>query len=122
MKKSILQEIIDNTPVATKKYVQKQGEIAAQISTILKDRSIKQKEFAKMLDMKESQLSKILAGNANLTLKTIAKIEAELDADIIQIPLFKSRNVTVVHRVKEKSSHRPFVSLEPKMKTSKTGS
>lgn len=36
--------------------------------------------------MKESQLSKILAGNANLTLKTITRLEVALHEEIVVIP------------------------------------
>ena len=92
-------EIVEKIPSSTKKFVQKQGEIAVQISKILKDNKITQKEFAKSLNMKESQLSKILAGNANLTLKTITKIEAKLGVDVIQVPLFGKGNVTIIHKI-----------------------
>ncbi|MFO7890230.1 MAG: helix-turn-helix transcriptional regulator [bacterium] len=99
MKKTMFRKIVEKIPLSTKKFVQKQGEIAAQIYKILKDDNITQKEFAKRLDMKESQLSKILAGNANLTLKTITKIEAELGVDVVQIPLFEKDNITVIHKI-----------------------
>lgn len=89
MKKTMFDKLVEKIPYSTKKLVQKQGEIAVQIFKILKDNKITQKEFAKNVNMKDSQLSKILAGNANLTLKTITKIEAELGIDIIHILLFK---------------------------------
>jgi len=89
------QELLINVPGETKKFVEKQGEIAALIATVLKKRSIKQKEFAKEIGMKESQLSKILAGNANLTIKTISKIELALGTNIIEIPNFKQKETTV---------------------------
>ena len=73
--------------------MQKQGEIAVQIGTLLKNKRITQKEFAKKVGMKESQLSKILAGNSNCTLKTITKIEVALNEDIIVIPMF-NREIT----------------------------
>ena len=44
--------------------------------------------------MKESQLSKILAGNANLTLKTIARIESALSTDIIEVTSFKKDHMS----------------------------
>ena len=60
-----------------------------QIGAILKAKGITQKQLAKKIGMKESQLSKILAGNANCTLKTITKIEHALDEDIIAVPIFR---------------------------------
>ena len=90
---TLFQKIISETPKAVKKFVQKQGDMAVQITSILKNKGIKQKEFAKQIGMKEPQLSKILAGNANCTLKTITKIEAALDEDIITVPMFTDKKI-----------------------------
>lgn len=87
--KTLFDQLLSRVPSDITKFVQKQGEIAVQIGTILKKKGMTQKEFAKLLDMKESQLSKILSGNANCTLKTITKIENALREDIIIIPLFR---------------------------------
>ena len=87
------QDLLKNVPEETKKFVQKQGEIAAQIASILQRKGIKQKVFAKEIGMKESQLSKILAGNANLTIKTIARIESALSTDIIEVSSFRQNQM-----------------------------
>jgi len=87
----MFRQLLDEISPEIKKYVQKQGEIAAQIAEILTARNMTQKELAQQLNMKESQLSKILAGNANLTLRTITKIESALGVDVIQIPMFASK-------------------------------
>ena len=47
-----------------------------------------QKELAEKLGVKESFISRILAGHENLTLKTITKLESALESDIIQVPMF----------------------------------
>ncbi|MCK5149279.1 helix-turn-helix transcriptional regulator [bacterium] len=93
MSQSILEKAIAEIPISTIKFVEKQGEIASQIATILKSKKSSQRDFAKQIGMKESQLSKILAADANLTLKTITKIEAALEQDIIQIPMFTSQSL-----------------------------
>ena len=100
MKKTKFQTLLENVPEETKKFVQKQNEIASQIAKTLKRKGIKQKEFSNAIGMKESQLSKILSGNANLTIKTIAKIETALCEDIINIPLFtKQEKECVIEKV-----------------------
>jgi len=86
--KTKFQSILDNVPKEIKQFVKKQNEIAYQIYSVLKEEKISQKVFAKKINMKESQLSKILSGDANLTIKTITKIESALDRDIIYIPSF----------------------------------
>jgi transcriptional regulator with XRE-family HTH domain len=85
---SLLESYIKEIPKEVKKFVRRQGEIATQIADILKKNGIKQKEFAKTMNMKESQLSRILSGEVNLTIKTITKIEVALGEDIINVPLF----------------------------------
>ncbi len=85
MKKSLFHKILADVPKEILKLVQRQTQIAVKISQVLNSNKINQKGFASSLGMKESQLSKILAGNANLTLKTITKIETALGEDIINI-------------------------------------
>ncbi|MBN2412804.1 helix-turn-helix transcriptional regulator [candidate division KSB1 bacterium] len=97
MKKTKFQLLLQQVPPETKKLVQKQDEIAVLINSILQQKGLTQKEFAKKTGMKESQLSKILSGNANMTLKTISKIEAALGEDIISIPAVKSTLIPQYH-------------------------
>lgn len=86
---TLFDQLLSKVPSDVKRFVRKQGEIAVQIGTILKAKGITQKELAQKIGMKESQLSKILAGNANCTLKTITKIENALNEDIITVPIFR---------------------------------
>ena len=85
MTKSKFGKLLETVSPEIKKLVRKQNEIAEKICLLLKQRNLTQKEFARQLGMKESQLCKILAGNANLTLKTIVKIETALNEDIVVI-------------------------------------
>ena len=61
-----------NTEVA--KFVEKNLAIATKVNTILKERGIKKIAFAKMLGKKPSEITKILSGAHNITLKTITKM------------------------------------------------
>jgi len=93
---TLFDQLLSKVPSDIKRFVRKQGEIAVQIGTILKAKGITQKQLAKKIGMKESQLSKILAGNANCTLTTITKIENALNEDIITIPIFREEFVPEV--------------------------
>lgn len=68
-------------------FVRKNLEISEQVSALLKERGWSQKELAARLGKSESEVSKLLSGLHNLTLKSIAKLEAELESDIITTPL-----------------------------------
>jgi transcriptional regulator with XRE-family HTH domain len=66
-----------------KRYVRKTYEITDYISFLLAKNNMSQRDLAKALDKKESEISKWLSGDHNLTIKTICKIEALLNENII---------------------------------------
>lgn len=59
--------------------------IAERISKLLKERGLTQKDFAHMLNKRESEISKWLTGRHNFTTQTIAKIQTALGCRIINI-------------------------------------
>ena len=59
--------------------------IADKIDSILKDKGITQKQFAKQIGKTEAEVSRWLSGRHNFTIKTIAKISTELGCDLIQV-------------------------------------
>jgi transcriptional regulator with XRE-family HTH domain len=73
--------------------IDKQMEIGAQVARYIRELGITQKALAKKADIGESQLSDILSGEANPTLKTLVKIEAALERDIIVAPAFYEEDI-----------------------------
>lgn len=71
-----------------KKFIQKQMDIAAQIDTYLKENGWTRKDLAEKAGLHQSQITEIMAGEANPTLRTITKIEEALEEDIIVSPEF----------------------------------
>jgi len=69
-------------------FIRKQMDIAAQIDTYLKDKGWSQKQLAERSGLLPSQLSAIMSGSANPTLRTISKIEEALHCDVIVCPEF----------------------------------
>lgn len=59
--------------------------IAERISNELRERGIKQKDFANLLNKRDSEISKWLTGRHNFTIHTIAKIEAVLGCKLIDV-------------------------------------
>lgn len=68
-------------------FVKKNLEISEQVSNLLKSKGWSQKYLAQRLGKTESEVSKLLSGLHNLTLKSIAKLEAQLGSDIITTPI-----------------------------------
>ena len=59
--------------------------IAERISEILKAKGLTQKDFARLLYKRDSEISKWLTGRHNFTTQTIARIETALGSKLISI-------------------------------------
>ncbi len=67
-------------------FAQKNMAISQQVADLLNLKGWSQKEFAQKLDKRESEVSKWLSGSHNITMKSIAKMEAVLESEIITTP------------------------------------
>lgn len=65
------------------RFIERNLEITQKVCVILKQRDIKKNEFAKMLGKRPSEITKWLSGLHNLTLKSITKMEAILDVNLM---------------------------------------
>ena len=59
--------------------------IAERISEILKAKGLTQKDFARLLNKRDSEISSWLTGRHNFTAQTIARIETALGSKLISI-------------------------------------
>lgn len=86
MRSKVAQRILDATPLETKIFVKKYAEIVSRIHDILVEKGWTQRELAENMGKNPSELSRWLTGEHNLTLRSLAKLEAELGEEIISIP------------------------------------
>lgn len=85
MKTNILMdEIRQSTPPEVTKQVDLCVSIANRIYTLLEERGMSQRDFAKVLGKTETEVSRWLSGTHNLTIATIAKMAVALGDDIIK--------------------------------------
>jgi len=82
-KKELVKQFLDETPIEFEYFVQHSMDFSVQLSSLLKKKGKSQKDLADILEKEESEISKWLSGNHNFTLKSIAKIEAALDQQLI---------------------------------------
>jgi len=87
MKKNLISSTFNTINQNNKQYVSKNLDISQQVFAILKEKGWTQKDLAKKLGKYESDVSRMLSGLQNLTLKTITKLETILETDIILTPL-----------------------------------
>lgn len=83
MRSKVAKSIQDETPAKVRRFVRQYTDIVISINQILDKKSYTQKDLADKMKKKSSEINKWLKGNHNLTLKTLAKLKAELGEPII---------------------------------------
>jgi len=103
----VLERIRNRIPSFKKRMMEISFDISAQIYEYMKkENNMSQKELAKRLNKKESEVSKWLTGGHNFTIETITKIEEVLKQKILIVPMFaredlgfknsSSKSVTII--------------------------
>ena len=59
--------------------------IANRIYDILEEKGMSQKDFARLMGKTETEVSRWLSGTHNMTMATICKISAALNADVVKV-------------------------------------
>ncbi len=83
MRSKVAQKILDETPEEVRIFVRQYTDIVVRIQELMLQNGYTQKDLAVKMNKKPSEINKWLKGNHNLTLKTLAKLEAELGAPLI---------------------------------------
>lgn len=84
MRSKVAKRIHDETPEEVRIFVRQYTDIVLRINDILERKGYTQKDLADKMKKRPSEINKWLKSNHNLTLKTIAKLEAELGEPIIK--------------------------------------
>lgn len=93
MKKKVLKaesivgfaESIANMPDASRIFVDKSLGIVAKVYEIMERKGLLQKDVARLMEKTEPEISRLLSGMHNITLRMITKLEAVLGEEIISI-------------------------------------
>ena len=83
MRSKVARRIQEETPDEVRIFVRQYTDIVIRINQLMQARGYTQKHLAEKMNKKPSEINKWLKGNHNLTLKTLAKLEAELGEPII---------------------------------------
>lgn len=79
-------KLISRTPAQVKKFVDLSFDIVDEVDNKLKNDGKTRSDLASLLNKNESEISKILSGMHNTTIKSVCKIAAILDMDILTTP------------------------------------
>ena len=86
MRSKVAKRILDNTPEDVKIFVRLYADIIVRVNQLLKEKGYTQKQLAEKLDKTPSEIHKWLSGEHNFTLRSIAKLEAELGENLLEVP------------------------------------
>lgn len=105
---SRLQKHVESLPEWKQIYHGKyRTELVTRVSQILEEKGWTQSDLADALDCSDAYVSKLLSGNANLTFKTVSKLEAALGEDVLRVTWsLKSEYGELFHWIS--SAHAPF--------------
>lgn len=90
MRSKIAQRILDKTPEDVEIFVRLYGDIVVRVNELIKEKGITQKELAEGMNKRPSEISKWLNGEHNFTLRSLARLQAELGEPIVYVPKRKS--------------------------------
>lgn len=90
MRSKIFQEVLDETPKEVEIFVRLYADLVLRINEILREKGYNQKSLAEKLEKRPSEIHKWLNGGHNFTLRSIAKLEAELGEKLLEVPTKKN--------------------------------
>ncbi len=90
MKSKIAEKILAKTPKEVEIFARMYGDLVVRVNSLLKEKGLTQKELAEQLNKKPSEINKWLKGEHNFTLRSLAKLEAELGEPLLYVPKTKS--------------------------------
>lgn len=125
MRSKTVDRLLKSTPKDVEIFVDLYADLVVRINQILKAKELTKKDLAEKLGKQPSEISKWLNGEHNFTLRSLAKLSAELGETLLEVPKKKENSGFIVlfehrHEIKTtvkkvKSDMRPGSSWQPKV-------
>ena len=88
--------VLDDVPPSSEDLMWEHAmDISASVFTRMTELGMTQKELAEKMNMDQAQLSRIIRGDANLTIKTLARLESALNFDLASGFKYRPQEQTV---------------------------
>lgn len=91
MRSKTVNRLLKSTPKDVEIFVDWYADLVVRINQLLSENSISKKELAEKMDKKPSEISKWLNGEHNFTLRSLAKLSAELGEPLMEVPKKKTQ-------------------------------
>jgi plasmid maintenance system antidote protein VapI len=83
--KSRLRKEVEDIPEERRKFYRKLTDFGAVVAKLMREEEVEAFDLAEALDRKEEFVHRMLGGGINVTVETIAKLEAYFETEIITI-------------------------------------
>ncbi|MBK8700276.1 MAG: helix-turn-helix transcriptional regulator [Saprospiraceae bacterium] len=95
MRSKTVDRLLKNTPKDIKIFVDWYADLVVRINQLLSEQNLSKKELAEKMDKMPSEISKWLNGEHNFTLRSLAKLSAELGEPLLEVPKRKSHSTFI---------------------------
>ena len=95
MRSKTVDRLLKTTPEDVKIFVDLYADLLVRVNQLLQEKNITKKELAERLDKSPSEISKWLGGEHNFTLRSLAKLQAELGEPLLEVPPRKAQTIFV---------------------------
>lgn len=95
MRSKTVDRLLKNTPKEVEIFVDWYADIVVRINQLLSENKITKKELAENMYKNPSEISKWLGGEHNFTLRSLAKLSAELGEPLLEVPKRKSQTTFI---------------------------
>jgi len=91
MRTKTVDRLLKSTPKDVAIFVDLYADLVVRINQILLEKDLTKKDLADKLEKKPSEISKWLSGDHNFTLRSLAKLSAELGEPLLEVPKKKAQ-------------------------------
>ena len=95
MRSNTVERLLKTTPGDVKIFVDLYADLVVRVNQLLHEKNISRKELAARLEKSPSEISKWLSGEHNFTLRSLAKLQAELGEPLLEVPPRKAQTIFV---------------------------
>jgi transcriptional regulator with XRE-family HTH domain len=113
MRSKTVDRLLKSTPKDVEIFVDLYADLLVRINQLLRENKISKKELAEKMDKKPSEISKWLCGEHNFTLRSLAKLSAELGEPLLEVPKKKAQHAFIGGYSRSVSTFVVYKKIEP---------
>lgn len=113
MRSKTVDRLLKSTPKDVEIFVDWYADLVVRINQLLRENDISKKKLAERMDKKPSEISKWLNGEHNFTLRSLAKLSAELGEPLMEVPTRKTHITFISGNIRSVCTFFDYKKNEP---------